>query len=173
MFDKYPGNNEIKLPPEEKMYFEEGGKLYLPSANILSFLSAQNSESAVKRFYDSRQYKKIAGAMLSYVDIEPLRIPLTRNGKRIVFDGTFGEEGRDIWLDKRVARLDKGVANPKERPVVGLPWELKFRLTLLPSHEITIDEVHRLFVDGGLAIGLGTYRGLFGKFEVARWERVV
>ena len=35
MFDRYPGNNDTTLPPEEKMYFAKDGKtLVLPSINL-------------------------------------------------------------------------------------------------------------------------------------------
>jgi hypothetical protein len=75
-----------------------------------------------------------------------------------------------IYLDRRVARLDKGIPNPKERPVLPLPWELKFTLKIYPNREIKEQEIKNLFTEGGLAIGLGTFRGLFGKFEIFEWD---
>ena len=70
MFDRYSGDNNTELPPERKMYFLQDGKtVILPAANIMSFLGAENTESAPKRFLDSRQYKRIAHALTSYVSV--------------------------------------------------------------------------------------------------------
>lgn len=97
MFSRYPGDNETKLEPWQKLYLggETGRTICLPSEAIMSFLSAQNTDSAPKRLLDSRKYKKFAQACGSFVQIEP---------------------------------------------------------------------------DGLIAIGLGTWRGRFGKAAVAGWE---
>ncbi len=122
-------------------------------------------------------FKKIANACLSFVMIEgngghPQYLPFTRDGKSIEV-GKFGDD-RDsasgIYLDRRVARLDKGIPNPKERPVLPTPWELSFRISILPNKEIKEQEIYNLFEEGGIAIGIGTFRGVFGKFEIATWE---
>lgn len=177
MFDRYAGDNRTQLIWHQKIYLApESNVLSLPIGNIVSFLSAHNTNSAPKRLRDSRQYKTIANACLSFVLIESVDggqyIPFTRNGQPITVgafsDGLDEESG--IYLDRRVARLDKGIPNPKERPVCPLPWSLSFKLTILPNQEIKEQEIKNLFVDGGLAIGLGTFRGLFGKFEVLTWE---
>ena len=42
--------------------------------------------------------------------------------------------------------------------IVGVPKEIKEQ------------EIKNLLTEGGMAIGLGTFRGVFGKFEVTRWE---
>ena len=168
MFDRYAGDNKTSLLPEQKMYFAEDGKtLVLPSANLLSFLCAENTKSAVKLFYDNRTYKTMAQMYLSYVSIEEYEIPLTRKGKPIVFDG-FGKNG--IRLDERVARLKAGIPNPKARPVVELPWSVEFHIGVYEND--TFDEIglRLMFEKGGAVIGLGTYRGLFGKFAVERWD---
>jgi hypothetical protein len=169
MFDRYAGDNQTELPPERKWYFLQDGKtLMLPSANILSFLSAQNTDSAPKRFADPRKYKKLCQAFLSYTSISPFEIPFLREGKRIVFDGFSKEAG--MYIDDRVARLNKGIPNHKIRPVLALPWGLEFTITVFPNDEFNEDMLYNMFVKGGIAIGLGTYRGVFGKFEVKEWE---
>jgi hypothetical protein len=75
-----------------------------------------------------------------------------------------------IFLHYSVARLDKGIPNPKTRPVLPLPWELAFTLVIQPNREIKEQEILNLFEEGGRAIGLGTFRGVFGKFYVKQWE---
>ena len=171
MFDRYAGDNKTELPPEKKMYFgTDGATMILPAANIVSFLSAQNTDSAPKRFLDSREYKKTALAFMSYTSISPMDIPFIRKGKKILFQ-RFTERGDGgTYIDERVARLPKGIPNPKVRPVLSLPWELSFEITIFPNDEFTDEMLHDMFVRGGIAVGLGTYRGLYGKFLVSRWE---
>jgi hypothetical protein len=172
MFDRYAGDNKTQLPPESKMYFMGDGKtLCLPSANIFAFLSAKNTDSVAK-IVGGKTYKSLANALLSFVQIFPDVIPITRNGKPIVFSGFI--DGRDadakIYIDRRVARLDKGIPNPKERPVVEMDWEVSFGIRIFKNE--VFDEVllKTAFQRGGLAMGLGTYRGVFGKFSVDTWE---
>ena len=178
MFDRYAGDNKTKLSWDQKIYLIPGTQiLALPAININSFLSAHNTNSAPKRLRDKRQYKDIANACLSFVQIvgddkHPSFIQFWRDGKQIE-TGTFGED-RDklsgLYLHRSVARLDKGIPNPKERPVLPLEWSLKFTLSILPNQEIKEQEIKNLFTEGGLAIGLGTFRGVFGKFCIDEWN---
>jgi hypothetical protein len=66
--------------------------------------------------------------------------------------------------------LDKGIPNPKERPVLPLPWEIEFDLTIYPNKEVKEMEIKNLLSEGGMAIGLGTFRGVFGKFVIDKWQ---
>ena len=167
LFDRYAGDNKTQLLPEQKMYMDGDNGLLVPSANIHSFLCSVNTKSAVKMFYDPRKYKTVAAAILGFVTIEPFEIPLTRKGKQIKWAGW---EKNGITLHKSVARLEKGIPNPKERPMVDVPWELAFDLTVWQNDEVSETEVKNLFVKGGIPIGLGTYRGVYGKFVVDSWK---
>jgi hypothetical protein len=174
MFDRYPGDNDTKLAPDQKLYLSPDGRrvIGLPVTNIMSFLSAHNTNSAPKRLRDKRKYKDIANACLSFVEIAPDFIPFLRDGKPIEF-GVFIEdrdEKSSVWVHRSVARLDKGIPNPKVRPVLPLPWSLKFDFKLYPNTEIKEQEIINLFIDGGNALGLGTFRGCFGKFNVEDWS---
>ena len=174
MFDRYPGDNDTKLEPWQKLYLggEEGRTICLPSANIMSFLSAQNTDSAPKRLLDSRKYKQFALACGSFVTIAPRMIPFLRDDKPILFGKIVGESDpqSQVYIDRRVARLEKGIPNPKVRPTLPLPWELEFQLTLLPNKQIQEQQLINVFQEGLLCLGLGTFRGQFGKCEVALWE---
>lgn len=175
MFDRYSGDNSTKLEPQQKMYLAPGNgpqAIGLPAANIMSFLSAHNTNSAPKRLRDKRKYKDIANACLSFLDIEEQFIPLLRDGKPILFGNFDGDHDAlsGAYIHRSVARLDKGIPNPKVRPVVPAPWELTFTLTFYPNKEIQEQEVYNLFEDGGRALGLGTFRGVYGKFFVKSWE---
>ena len=174
MFDRYPGDNDTKLEPWQKLYLagESGRTICLPSANIMSFLSAQNTDSAPKRLLDPRKYKAFALACGSFVTIAPRMIPFVREGQPIAFGKMVGDEDAEsgVYIDRRVARLEKGIPNPKVRPVLPLPWELHFRLTLLPNRQIQEQQLMNVFQEGLLCLGLGTFRGQFGKAEVVLWE---
>ncbi len=174
MFDRYAGDNKTKLEVHQKLYFRPGSSrvIGLPAINIMSFLSAHNTNSAPKRLRDSRQYKKIANACLSFVTIGPDFIPFLRDGNEVTF-GQFEDDidqTSGIYVHRAVARLEKGIPNPKERPVLPLPWALEFDFQLVPNREIKEQEIVNLIEEGGRAIGLGTFRGVFGKFYIDAWD---
>ena len=54
--------------------------------------------------------------------------------------------------------------------MLPLPWSIEFDLTIYPNKEIKDQEIKNLLAEGGMAIGLGTFRGVFGKFVIAKWE---
>lgn len=180
MFDRYPGDNDTKLEPWQKLYLagESGRTVCLPSVNIMSFLSAQNTDSAPKRLLDSRKYKAFALACGSFVSVSPSMIPFRRDGKSIEFgkidgknaDGWLCDKSTGIYIRHDVARLEKGIPNPKVRPVLPLEWELRFTLTLFPNRQIQEQQLLNVFQEGLICLGLGTYRGQFGKAEVVQWE---
>lgn len=173
MFDRYAGDNNTKLEPWQKLYLQPDSRVIgLPAANIVSFLSAHNTNSAPKRLRDKRKYKDICNACLSFVTISPDFLPLMRDGAAITLGKLDGDrdETSGVYIHRCVARLDKGIPNPKVRPVVPLPWEIRFTLSLYPNREIQEQELLNLFEEGGRTIGLGTFRGAFGKFLVETWE---
>ena len=176
MFDRYPGDNVTKLEPHQKLYLEPGNTrvIGMPALNFISFLSAHNTNSAPKRLRDKRKFKDIANAMLSFVSIREQFIPFTRNGKPIKF-GKFDndkDETSGCYVHRSVARLDKGIPNPKVRPVLPMPWALQFTVDIFPNREIKEQDILNLIDEGGRALGLGTFRGVFGKFRVEEWKPV-
>jgi hypothetical protein len=174
MFDRYAGDNETKLEPWQKMYLggEDGKTICLPSENLMSFLSAQNTDSAPKRLLDSRKYKNFALACGSYVSIAPLMIPFLRGGKPIKFGKFVNERDPEsgVYIARHVARLEKGIPNPKVRPVLPLPWELEFKLTILPNNVLQEQQLINVVTQGLLGLGIGTFRGRYGKAVVVSWE---
>jgi len=166
MFDRYSGNNKEQLSSMDKCYVNEQEHLVFPSTNILSFLSAQNTESATQRVV-GRGYKEVCKAALSYVNIEPYNIPFTRKGKPIE------RNDNNIKMHYSVAKIMKGklaIPNPKERPMLEPEWKLEFNLELQETPELNEVLLKRIFEVGGNAIGLGTFRGVFGKFKIEVWE---
>lgn len=178
MFDRYAGDNQTRLEWNQKIYLRDGtSNLCLPTLNLVSFFTAHNTNSAPKRLRDKRHYKGICNAILSFVSIadpsgDTETILFERNGTPIEV-GTFSESKDDksgIFLYRAVARLEKGIPNPKERPVLPLPWSLEFDLTIYPNREIKEQEIKNLLAEGGMAIGLGTFRGVYGKFVIDKWS---
>ena len=173
MFDRYAGDNQTQLEPWQKMTFVPGSKIIaLPSLNIMSFLSAQNTDSAPKRILDARTYKKFGFACASYVSIKPAFIPFVRDGKPIEFDRLSEDfdAKSGVYIHRAVARLPKGIPNPKVRPVLPLPWSLEFQMQLMPNPDMQERMLQNVFSGGGIAVGLGTFRPVYGQFEVAFWE---
>ena len=177
MFDRYAGDNGTKLAWHEKIYLVPGTNiLALPVTNISSFYTAHNTPSAPKRLRDKRKYKDICNAIQSFVMFSAPNgddyAPITRNGKAIKV-GDFDREedsSSGLRLHRAVARLEKGIPNPKERPLLPLDWEISFKVSILPNNAIKEVEIKNLLIEGGLAIGFGTYRGVYGKFIVETWE---
>lgn len=173
MFDRYSGDNKTSLRPEEKFYFDQDGRtLVLPSQNIVSLLSAQNTPSAPKRFLDARKYRATASGILSFTVFRPILIPFMREGRRILFDafdgGTDPKSG--AYVHHSVARLDRGIPNPKDRPVLPTPWELSFEMDYYRNEEVQEEQIRNLMIRGGISIGIGTFRGVYGKFHVTKWQ---
>jgi hypothetical protein len=164
LFDKYAGDNKTQLSFMEKVYLENGN-MVLPSLNVMSFLSAQNTESATQRVV-GRGYKEVCKSALSYVTIEEFNIPFMRNDNFIV--------GNDDNIKRHfaVAKIMKGklaIPNPKERPMLETPWSLSFTINLLETPSLREELLKKIFEQGGHAVGLGTFRGVFGKFMVSEW----
>jgi hypothetical protein len=176
MFDRYPGDNDTKLEVWQKLNFMPGTRIIaLPVASIMSFLSAQNTDSAPKKLLEPKRYKKFCQACASFVQIEEpttLAVPFLRADAPLEFGKLDGETDAvsGVFVHHDVARLEKGVPNPKVRPVVPLPWEVEFKLTLYPNRDIQEVQLMNVFTQGGIAVGLGTNRPRFGKFEVVLWE---
>jgi len=166
MLDRYPGDNKTELSPEQKMYYGEDGKtLVFPTANVFSFLGAENTTSAAKKF-GGKKWRDIAAGFLSFISIGPDAIPFTRDGKPIKFDG-FGDS---VYVHNAVARLAKGIPNPKKRPVIKMPWSLSFDMMIL-QNEYFSEELLQSYVErGGLVIGFGSFRPVFGKFKIDSWK---
>ena len=170
MFDRYAGDNDTELKPEEKFYFAEDGKsLVIPSQNILGMLASNFYKCATKIKY-GRGHSAKADVVQGFVDIDPMMVPFTAHGKNVVFK----KWNDPIYEDFSVARIKKTaqqiIPNPKHRPVLNCPWELEFNVSILPNDQISEKDLKDLFEVGGLYVGIGTWRGRYGKCVVDIWE---
>lgn len=164
MFDRYAGDNKTVLPVTEKVYTDEQGYLIIPALNIHSLLCAENTKSVCRQFF-GKDGKNIGLGISSYVTIEPFEIQLKDDNGPIHFTG-FNEQ---IYEHRSVARLKAGVPNPKQRPCLRLPWSLDFTLTWLDNDLVSLENLKRAFIRGG-TLGLGTFRPMFGRYRIARFE---
>lgn len=164
MFDRYAGDNSTTLPADEKMYLTADRHLMMPAINLFSLLTSENGKSVCRQFF-GKAGKTIALGIASYVSIEPFEIPILDDKGPIVFSGFNGQ----ISVTHHVARLPKGIPNPKTRPMLSLPWSVSFQVTYQDNKYCTLENLRQAFSMGG-TLGLGTFRPYFGRYEVARWE---
>jgi hypothetical protein len=166
MFDRYPGDNKTKLPDDEKMYLDEHRHLTIPTINLFSMLVAENTKSVCKLFL-GKNGREVALGITTFCTIEPFEIPICDEKGPI----TFADFNDKVRVVKHVARLNKGVPNPKSRPLIELPWSIAGTITYTENPYCPYQTLRDCFIKGGI-IGLGTFRQHFGKFRLARFETV-
>lgn len=168
LFDRYGGDNKTKLDTLDKGYRNAAGEYGIPILNVFSMLSAQNTPSVAKRFY-GKQGREVALGVQSFVNIEAI------DGDDPMFAPIFDEAGgrfkngdERIKVMSHVARLDKGVPNPKERPMLPRGWRIRLKFELQPNELLSSGTLTKMVEQGGI-LGLGTFRPIFGRYSV-RWE---
>jgi hypothetical protein len=170
MFDRFYGQEKDTRPPEQKFYLVQGNKIVLPTENLYSFLFGENPPGAAKT--EGRKGKEYIRTGYSHIVIDPTEcVSFKRNGKDIVF--TEWEGNADSYYVSEFSPRTKMSSGPnsikqnlKRRPVLKMPWSLTFTITVIENNLITVEKMFNWFTDGGVIIGLGTYRPRFGRFEV-------
>jgi hypothetical protein len=128
---------------------------------------------------DSRTYRRFCDGFRCFLSVvgpspTPEYIPFLRDGAPISVG--VGEEDRDeqsgLYRRFDVARLKDGIPNPIERPCLPLPWSLRVEVSMFPNDEVSEQDTKNLLEKGGITVGLGTYRGRFGKFAVTEWSEL-
>lgn len=131
----------------------------------MSLLCAENTKSVARQFF-GKNGKTIALGIASYCNIEPFDIPIIDDkGKQIIFTD-FNDK---VYLHRSVARLAKGIPNPKERPTIALPWELAFTIEYSRNDYCTLENLRQALAMGG-TLGIGTFRPFFGRYELVTFE---
>ena len=165
MFDRYAGDNNTQLPIAEKMYLGSDGQLTIPAINIYSLLCAENTKSVCRQFF-GKNGKTIALGISSYTNIEPFDINLLGEGDQpIIFNGFEPPFSKH----KAVARLKNGIPNPKERPMLALPWAMEFTCAYQENKFCSLENLRQAFSMGG-TLGIGTFRPFFGRYELVVFE---
>jgi hypothetical protein len=164
MFDRYAGDNNTQLAARDKMYLDQDGCLTIPAINVYSLLHNENGMSVTKQFF-GKQRKNVGLGIMSYTSIDQMEIPLLDDNGPIFFD----DWNDQIYVMKHVARLAKGVPNPKERPVLATPWRVEFEMEYQENKLCTLNNLQQIFQYGG-SMGLGTFRPQFGRYELTRFD---
>lgn len=160
LFDRYMGSNDAKPEPIEKVYWTQDGEACLPTLNLYSSLTAENTKSVAKMFY-GRNAKKVGMAVNSFLYIPETELTLKREGKPFHIDNF----DKQFEVVEHVARLDKGIPNPKVRPMLRAPWTTEFSFEFTSSPDCSWEVMVKMFQQAGI-IGLGTYRPIFGTYRV-------
>ena len=165
MFDRYGGDNKTKLEDMEKMYLDDKGTCGIPVLNMFSLLSAENTPSVAKRFY-GKQGRDVAQGIKSFCNIEamdgedPLFAPIKDETGE-----TYKSNDPRIKIMNHVARLAKGIPNPKARPMIPTGWNIALRFELQPNQLLNEPTLRKMIIEGGI-LGLGTFRPIFGRYSV-------
>jgi hypothetical protein len=138
----------------------------MPSINLYSLLCSENGKSVCKQFF-GRNGKNIALGIASYTSIEPFDVPILDDKGSI----TFTEFNEQIHAVHHVARLPKGIPNPKDRPQLELPWRVEFMVSYQENKYCTLENLRQAFAMGGI-LGLGTFRPFYGRYEMTLFELI-
>jgi hypothetical protein len=111
--------------------------------------------------------RSVSLGISSYTNISPFDILILDDNGPI----TFEEFNDKIYIHKSVARLAKGIPNPKIRPTIALPWRLEFSIEYQENKYCTIENLRQAINLGG-TLGLGTFRPYFGRYELTKWDIV-
>ena len=173
MFDKFIDHSKEVRPPEQKLYLFGDNQLIFPADNIISFLFGEQNPSGCAKQFEGKRGKDYIRTGQSHINIDPLNIPFTDDkNKKIKFSGF--NKGQ-FWIHEGSPRT-KGAGSGsikhemKCRPVLSLPWELSFQITLVKNVLIDETKLYNWFVQGGILISIGTYRPRFGRFNVKAWD---
>ncbi len=174
MFDRYAGDNKTVLEPWQKLYLDplDSRSIVFPAVNIISALTAQNTDSYPKSILDQRKYKKSCHAFAQSLSINDPYIRFKNDDGYVelgnIVDGVDALSG--VYIHRTVARLPQGIPNPKERPVLPTPWSLEWVFDVRPSGDFVEQQLQNVLAEGLRTIGLGTYRRTFGRAELVGWE---
>ena len=170
MFDRFIDHSSEKRPIEQKLYLNEKGELVIPAENIYAFLFSENPPGCAKAF-EGKKGKEYFRLGQGSVFVSPFHIPALHNSLPVVVDKVIGDQ---FWVFEAAPRTKSGSLSIKQeikpRPVLKLPWNITFEITIIESVLITETKILNWFTKGGIEIGLGTYRPRFGRFHVKRFE---
>lgn len=169
LFDRYPGDNDTKLKPLDKLYVNDGGHCIIPCVNLYSCLTAENTKS-ISRICFGKKAGNIRIGINSFVtitgdDSEEASVIRDDKGK------PWSAKDSRITIRHHVARLKNGVPNPKERPCIPVPWNVTFHFEYAKNNFISKEALLDCLNQAGQLLGLGTFKPVFGKFAVEIIEK--
>ena len=93
-----------------------------------------------------------------------LIIPVLVDGKEVAFKGF----DKTPQVKKRTDQVGGGLTQIVERPYVE-NWSLEFTFNLIENAEISMERLKEWFMRGGIEVGLGASRPVYGQFIVERF----
>ena len=155
----------------------------MPADNFGSFFYSGNYPSCMKMFWgDMKTRGVVTQSFKAQVFPGPQQIPiLDGDGEQIQFNGfkknavgKMVDKSAGLWVDETLPRVKGGVVpNPnKRRPTLRKPWTMRFQLSIfeLAGSDVTVELVENYLRRGGLMIGVGTHRPMFGRFVVDEFK---
>jgi hypothetical protein len=113
-------------------------------------------------FTSNKDWKTRGPEVVGNVNVEPVRIPFLNDNEPITFDGKWSDK---VYIDERMARPSATARVVARRPVIDIPWILEFALTINETEFVTVARIKDWFTRGGISVGIGAYRPMFGRFE--------
>ena len=180
-FDHYYGAEQDPHDLDDKMYLDENGGLCIPSENVAHMFFGTFYASAINLVEKKMEWKKIAWQARALMAIEPNMIPILRDQKQIVHkkwskmkSGRRHDPDAGLWIDNSLPRVKGGVVGgdqTKLRPTLKKPWSMDFQIRVIEedASPVTVEKVKRWLETGGLKVGIGTHRPVYGRFVVTRW----
>lgn len=168
IFNSTDGNlKDEKIPPQKRLPLVDN-KVVITADRLLTFLIDNDPKNppGVVKLVAGRQYKALINSAKAYVRFSDNN-PLLCNGKEIVFKSM--EKNPEIEVDKRVLKVGK--PQLVERPMIK-NWSVNFKIMLFETPDISFDGLKDWFGIGGIAVGLGASRPIFGQFNVEKFEIV-
>jgi hypothetical protein len=170
MFDQYLGN-ESKAEWHEKLYLTTNNVVCIPAINIFGFLCSENAKNAVKMLH-GKKAPPIVQSLSVNVSIVEQYIPIIgADNTPLTIEDVAIKDGEIKQITKHcaVARIKKTastiVPNPKERPVIALPWSIEFTVNFEPDSNCRSATLEEILKFGGKRCGIGTFRPFFGTFD--------
>lgn len=146
------------------------GKLAISGDRLLAFLIANKPEQppgCIKLFMKSTEYKKVLPLVKAYVGHQ-LVIPVLVDGKEVKFSDFEKSEEVKIQKDKVCGGPVPSIV---ERPIVE-NWSLEFQINLVENKEISLERLKEWYERGGIEVGLGASRPVYGQFTVSKFEEI-
>ena len=170
MFDRFVDHSKEARPADQKLYLAEKNIVVLPTENLLTFLAGENPAGCAKVF-EGKRNKEYIRIIHSHVFFGSVQAPfLDEKVRDIQFNGFKGR----FYIYEAAPRTKQGNLSIKQeikpRPVLKMPWFLKFEIQLVNNNLIDSTKLKNWFAAGGIQIGIGTYRPRFGRFEVLEWK---
>ena len=170
MFDQYLGN-ESKAEWTEKLYITKEGNVCFPAINLFGFLCSENSKNAVKMLHGKKAAPIVQSLSVNVRIAEQYILIKGVDQKQLTVSDIASNTNLAGQITKHiaVARIKKTastiVPNPKERPVIALPWSMEFEIGFIPDSNCRSSTLEEIFRFGGSRCGIGTFRPFFGTFD--------